>query len=63
MLILNHSIKRITEYLFHPNRFHKLNELQIGGHCGCCGKWVFDCIVSKEWVITLCDNCNKTKNT
>jgi hypothetical protein len=34
-----------------------LEELTIGGHCGCCGKWVPDHIVETDWPVTLCDGC------
>lgn len=34
-----------------------LTELTIGGHCGCCGKWVPDHIVEAGWCVTLCDDC------
>lgn len=33
------------------------DDLRIGGHCGCCGKWVQNCIVPKDWAITICDEC------
>jgi len=28
-----------------------------GGNCGCCGKWVDDAVVWKNWHFTLCDEC------
>jgi hypothetical protein len=52
-------IKRIKDkYLL-----WRLDELQIGGHCGLCGKWVSDEILPKEWAITLCDQCHGGKPT
>jgi len=33
--------------------------LQVGGHCGLCGKWVPDVIVERGWSWTLCDKCAK----
>lgn len=32
------------------------NEVFVGGHCGCCGKWVDHDLV---WIdrVTLCANC------
>lgn len=54
-------LNRLFEFLRHPERFYKIEELQIGGHCGCCGAWVANCIVEKVWAVTLCDNCIKEK--
>ena len=42
------------------NQFWKLgltSDLQIGGHCGCCGKWVPDVIVNRHWAWALCKKC------
>jgi len=33
--------------------------LQVGGHCGLCGKWVEHAIVEREWSWTLCEKCAK----
>jgi len=33
------------------------SDLQIGGHCGICGRWIKDVIVQKSWAVTICDNC------
>ena len=49
--------KRLFEMLLHPSHFYKVEELKIGGHCGCCGAWVAQCIVEKQWAVTLCDKC------
>jgi len=38
---------------------YEVSELAIGGHCGCCGKWVDKAIVEKGWEWTLCDECAK----
>jgi len=38
---------------------YELSELTVGGHCGCCGKWVDKAIVEKDWEWTLCDECAK----
>lgn len=32
----------------------------IGGHCGLCGKWVDDCLVSSYWRVTICKKCAET---
>jgi len=36
---------------------YDISDLQIGGHCGCCGRWISDVIVSKEWSVSICDRC------
>lgn len=36
-------------------------EIQIGGHCGLCGKWVPNVLVERDWSWTLCDECAKAK--
>lgn len=43
--------------LLHSERFYKLSELRIGGCCGCCGAKVSDCIVEKDWAVTICKKC------
>ncbi len=40
-----------------------IDELQIGAHCGLCGKWVPDIIIEKVWAITLCEDCKKSNFT
>ena len=39
------------------DKHHLYDELQAGGHCGCCGAWVPDEILPKQWAITLCEEC------
>jgi hypothetical protein len=34
----------------------------IGGRCGCCGKWVDNCLVPVYWRVTICDDCAKAEN-
>ena len=34
-----------------------LEELEVGGHCGCCGVWVEHCIVEAIWPYTVCEKC------
>ena len=53
------------------NQFEKHNLLdryQIGGHCGCCGKWVPDAITRSDlgsffsgW--TLCMDCGNVQSS
>ena len=52
-------MKRLLEFLFHKERFYKISELRIGGHCGCCGMWVKNEILPRDWAITICKECLK----
>lgn len=36
---------------------YDIDDLSVGAHCGCCGKWVDNDIVEKNWKITICDKC------
>jgi hypothetical protein len=33
---------------------YDISDLQIGGHCGCCGKWISDEIFEKIWAVGIC---------
>ena len=39
-----------------PETF-RLSDLQVGAHCGCCGEWIAEEIVPKDWAWSLCDTC------
>jgi len=41
--------KRLAPYM--------ILELQVGGHCGICGKWVPNVLVERQWLWTLCEKC------
>lgn len=34
-----------------------LREIQVGGHCGLCGKWVERCLTDVVWGVTYCAEC------
>jgi len=36
---------------------YDIDDLVIGGHCGCCGKWIPDQIFDKWWAWGLCQHC------
>lgn len=50
-------ITRLKEMLFHSENFYKIEELTIGGNCGCCGIWVKNIITPINWAVTLCEKC------
>ena len=36
---------------------YDVEDLKIGGHCGCCGVWIPDQIFPKDWSWGLCKKC------
>lgn len=50
--------ERFARWLYKLLEGQIIDNLQIGGHCGCCGKWVPDVILPKIWAITLCERCS-----
>ena len=36
---------------------YDIDDLKIGGNCGCCGKWMPDEIFDKNWSWGLCEKC------
>jgi hypothetical protein len=54
-------IKSIVIYLIkeYELEIYKISELQIGGHCGCCGNWIPDEIFRATWWDSwgLCKEC------
>jgi hypothetical protein len=53
----------IIKRLKNRYEFYWIEELQIGGHCGLCGKWVSNEILPKQYAITICKECSKLKLT
>ena len=57
--------ERTTEMLYEMirkrvKRFFKLydiKDLQAGGNCGLCGKWISDQVLPKKWSWSMCDDC------
>jgi hypothetical protein len=50
-------MNRLLWMLRNRNYLVDIRSLTVGGHCGCCGKWVGNAIVDKDWRWTLCDRC------
>ena len=46
----------LIRWLKRKYKLYDYNELTVGGHCGCCGKWVDKAIVEKGWEWTLCES-------
>ena len=36
---------------------YDIDDLIIGGHCGCCGKWIPNQIFEKIWSWGFCQEC------
>lgn len=34
-------------------------EIQVGGHCGICGKWIPNELFERWWAWGICDKCRK----
>lgn len=47
----------ILEKIKQRYSLHRIDELQIGERCGCCGEWIPNVISTKDWAVGLCDGC------
>jgi len=36
--------------------YYDISELQVGGHCGLCGKWIPNEIYPKYWAWGVCED-------
>jgi hypothetical protein len=43
-------------------KFYRIENLQIGGHCGLCGHWIPDEIFPIFWAWGICKKCETSKN-
>jgi hypothetical protein len=53
---------KFIENWLNKSGFYKYSDLQVGGHCGCCGIWVKDEILPKYWAVTMCSDCIELGN-
>lgn len=44
----------LRRWVKHCFGLYDIEELQAGGWCGCCGKWLADVVVPKYWPYTVC---------
>jgi hypothetical protein len=49
--------KRIRNWIKKIFELYDVDDLVIGGHCGCCGAWIGDEIFDKRWRWGLCSDC------
>lgn len=45
--------------VFNRFGFYKIDQLQAGGNCGCCGAWIPDLVIEKDWSWGVCKKCSK----
>jgi len=50
---INNLINRFLENHY----YYKVENLQIGGHCGLCGAWIPDEIFPFIWAWGICKKC------
>lgn len=50
-------LERFYHWLARKLAYYLIVEMQVGGHCGLCGKWVPDVLVERHWAWTMCDKC------
>lgn len=55
--VLKSLQKKIVEIIKQKHGLFKISELQIGGHCGLCGRWISDEIFEKVWAVGICKTC------
>ena len=56
---------KIRNWLKRKLDLYDIEDLQTGAHCGCCGTWIENEIVPKNWPWNICPKClgiGKTKD-
>lgn len=51
----------MLDKFFNRIGYYKIDDLQAGAHCDCCGKWIPNRVVVKYWAWDICDDCMKPK--
>ncbi len=55
-------IRKIRNWIKFQFDLYDIQDLQVGGHCGCCGTWNNDRIVPKRWAIYPAEFCEKCRS-
>ena len=50
-------MKRFRNWIKNHFDLYDMEDLEVGGHCGCCGAWMPKEIVPKWWGWSICDKC------
>jgi len=48
---------KIRNWIKEKFHLYDIKDLSIGGHCGCCGAWIDNEILPKDWAVGICSNC------
>ena len=53
--------ERLRNWIKNKFDLYDIEDLSIGGHCGCCGDWIKDRIIPITLLgaISLCEICSK----
>ena len=59
VIFVKKAVKKCVRRSWIKSHFglYDLEDLEVGGHCGCCGAWMPKEIVPKWWGWSLCDEC------
>ena len=49
---------RLRNFIKDRLGLYDIEDLQVGAHCGCCGRWVPGEIIEKCWPWAVCDTCS-----
>ena len=55
--MLKKQIYNFLHGILNDYDYYKISDLQIGGHCGLCGRWIPDEIFEKIWAWGMCKEC------
>ena len=58
--IMSNKIKKWVKKWFN---LYSVEDLRVGGHCGCCGEWIEKEIVPKIWPYSICEKCLNDSET
>ena len=50
---------RIRNWIKRIFDLYDIEDLIIGGNCGCCGAWIPDKILPADWSWGICEKCLK----
>ena len=56
---LDHLLEWIAYKLTYRISWYMPTYLEVGGHCGLCGKWIPDVLVHRDWSWSVCEKCKK----
>ena len=51
--------ERLRNWIKRKFELYDIKDLVTGGHCGCCGAWMNNEILPKDWPWGICSECTK----